>query len=192
MARRIGRSLGARSPIFAQSAPTSRADYRRRCNDARAVVISLVSLTLALIALFVNVGGLVRRPKITGNWGPLDDSARNDQRRQEGLWITVTARRRPIEVSEVGVMFLPKKTPRRQLDEWQVRNENYRRVPLDQREALLSDGETMQTGVDLDRAIEMVGEHSGREYCYVIGSGKVYFVRPNSKLRRWLSAQKAR
>jgi hypothetical protein len=154
------------------------------------VVFSLVSLVVALFALFVNVAGLVRRPKISGNWGAIDDDM--EGRRDEGIWIMVTARRRPIEVSEIGLMWLPKRTWRRQFEEWQLRNVNYDRASLDNREKVLTDGETMQTGMRLDDAIDDLGPRAGHEYCYVIGSGKVYFARPNSKLRRALGGHRPR
>jgi hypothetical protein len=148
------------------------------------VVISLISLAIALVALFANLGAVVRRPKISGNWGPIDDGG---GRRQEGLWITVTARRRPIEVSEIGVIWFPRRQFRRQLAEWNVRNKGYVRSALDQREALLTDGQTMQTGIELHAAVERIGPRPGRDYCYVIGSGIVYFARPNRRLAKWLA-----
>ena len=154
------------------------------------MVLSLVSLTISMVALTVNVGGLVRRPKITADWGVVDGGD-GSYAPQEGLWITVTARRRPIHVSEVGILLLPKKTLRRQLGTWQLRHDNHFRYPLgDLKATTLSDGQTFETGMELDHASEELGGRKGREYCYVMASGKVYFVRPNSKLRRWLSGQK--
>jgi hypothetical protein len=55
----------------------------------------------------------------------------------------------------------------------------------------LTDGETLETGMELDHAVEEFRGRDGIEYCYVMASGKVYFVRPDSKLRRWLSGQKS-
>jgi hypothetical protein len=154
------------------------------------VVLSLVSLAISMVALTVNVGGLVRRPKITADWGVVDGGDGNHAP-QEGLWVTVTARRRPIHVNEVGILLLPKKTFRRHLGAWQLRHDNHFRYPLGSLKAMtLSDGQTLETGMELDNAIEELGSRKGTEYCYVMASGKVYFVRPNSKLRRWLSGQK--
>ncbi len=175
-------SPGLRSPIFAQSTAAT---------SHESVVLSVVALAVALIALLINLGGLVRRPKITADWGVVEDGG-GTSAPQEGLWIIVTARRRPIQVSEVGILLLPKKTLRRQLGRWQLRPDNHFRRPLGNIETTtLTDGETLETGMELDHAVEEFRGRAGVDYCYVMASGKVYFVRPDSKLRRWLSGQKS-
>jgi hypothetical protein len=61
------------------------------------MMLSIISLAVALFALFVNVAGLVRRPRIVAKWGYVVD-----QPPEEGLSVIVTARRRPIEVDEIA------------------------------------------------------------------------------------------
>lgn len=171
---------GLRTPMFAQSTAAT---------SHESVVISVVALAVALIALLINLGGLVRRPKITADWGVVEDGGETSAP-QEGLWIIVTARRRPIQVSEIGILLLPKKTLRRQLGRWQLRPDNHFRHPLGYIEATtLTDGETLETGMELDHAIDEFQGRDGVEYCYVMASGKIYFVRPDSKLRRWLAGK---
>ena len=72
-------------------------------------VLSIVSLAFAATARSINVAGLVRRPRIIAEWGPVQD----EPHWYEGLAIVVTARRRSIEVDEIGIVLLPKKTRRR-------------------------------------------------------------------------------
>jgi hypothetical protein len=155
------------------------------------MVLVLFSLVISLIALSVNVGGLIRRPRITADWGVIQEGNEYSSP-QEGLWIIVTDLRRPIQVSEVGILVLPKKTWRRQLGQWQLRDGNHSRHPLGAiKSVTLSDGQTVEVGIELDQAIGELGQQAGagRDYCYVMASGKVYFVRANSKLRHWLAGE---
>lgn len=62
-----------------------------------ATVISIVSISIALVALAVNVSGLARRPRIVAEWGWVQESPP-----YEGLSIIVTARRRTVEIDDVG------------------------------------------------------------------------------------------
>jgi hypothetical protein len=64
------------------------------------MTLSIVSLVVALVALLVNVSGLVRRPRIVAKWGEVSEGDHGPIR--EGLSIIVTARRRSIEVDEVA------------------------------------------------------------------------------------------
>jgi hypothetical protein len=78
-----------------------------------ATAISIVSLLIALVALAVNVSGLARRPRIVAEWGWVQESPP-----YEGLSIIVTARRRTVEVDEIGVVILAKRIWRRRPPEW--------------------------------------------------------------------------
>jgi hypothetical protein len=79
-----------------------------------ATAISIVSLLIALVALAVNVSTLARRPRIVAEWGWVQEAPP-----YEGLSIIVTARRRAVEVDEIGVVVLPKRMWwRRRLPEW--------------------------------------------------------------------------
>jgi len=82
-----------------------------------ALVISLISLVVAIVALVVNVSGLIRRPRIVAEWGLVQEGHEHGPP-VEGLAIITTARRRPIEVDELGIVLLPKRTWRRRLPEW--------------------------------------------------------------------------
>jgi hypothetical protein len=68
--------------------------------------------------------------------------------------------------------------------QWQLRDGNHYRHPLGAIDSVtLSDGGTVEVGIELEQAIDELGQQAGRAYCYVMASGKVYFVRANSKLR---------
>jgi hypothetical protein len=66
-----------------------------------------VSLVVAVVALVINMSSLVRRPRIVAEWGEVADDHGGPR---EGLSIIVTARRRAIEVDEIGVVILPERT----------------------------------------------------------------------------------
>jgi hypothetical protein len=150
------------------------------------LVLSLVSLTVAAIALFVNITGLVRRPRIEGSWKQ-DDPSGGITPAHEYLEIIVTARKRTIEVREVGILVLSKRTGRRQYREGSLTTDNHFRFRLGDSEAMtLSDGATLRRGIELDHAVEELGGRKGRDYCYVLASGTLYFARPDSKFRRLL------
>jgi hypothetical protein len=143
------------------------------------VTLSIVSLVFSLVALAVNVSGLVRRPRIIAAWGVVQSDWQGPVR--EGLSIIVTARRRPIEADEVGVVVLPGRTWRRRIPEWLNDDEPYRQ-PLDAGTLpkRLQDGESLRAGIDLDDAIDGI-PNGGVLYAYVKASGTVYLKR-DSKL----------
>lgn len=78
-----------------------------------ATAISIVSILIALVALGVNVSGLARRPRIVAEWGWVQEAPP-----YEGLSVVVTARRRAVEVDDVGLVVLTKRTWRRRSPEW--------------------------------------------------------------------------
>jgi hypothetical protein len=106
----------------------------------------------------------------------------------EGVSVVVTARRRPVEVDEVGLVFM-KPTWRRQLPEWlrvdvPVRLTLRARAPLPTR---LEDGQTVRAGGELDSLIDEMyedGISDPHSYVYVLASGTVYLVGERKLLAR--------
>jgi hypothetical protein len=148
-----------------------------------ATVISIVSLLIALVALAVNVSGLARRPRIVAEWGWVQESPP-----YEGLSIIVTARRRTVEIDDVGVVLLPKRTWRRRSPEW-LNADNPFRISLTIRggtPGLIQDGQTVRGFGELESVAEDLGDRKGALYAYVVASGTVYLTSPNSKLRKRL------
>jgi len=135
-----------------------------------------------VVALSVNVSGLVRRPRIIAEWGPVQD----EPHWYEGLAIVVTARRRPVEVDEVGIVLLQKKTRRRQAPEW-LHAERPFRLPLGSKNLpkRLQDGESVRVFAELNSTIDDLHGNDGVAYTYVSASGTVYLA-ADSKLRKRL------
>jgi hypothetical protein len=148
-----------------------------------ATVISIVSLLIALAALAVNVSGLARRPRIVAEWGWVQESPP-----YEGLSIVITARRRAIEIDDVGVVLLPKRTWRRRSPEWLNADDPFRiSLPIrGGKPTLLQDGQTVRGFGELESVAQDLGDRDGALYAYVAASGTVYLVSPNSKLRKRL------
>lgn len=148
------------------------------------MTLSIISLVVALVALLVNVSALLRRPSIVAEWGPVQDT-----QDVEGLTITVTARRRPVEVAEVGIVLLSSRTWRRRIPEWR-HTERPRRLRLDVDADLpvtLSDGQTVHGFTHTEWAADEFRYETGTEYCYVVASGMVYLSRAQGlrvRLRR--------
>ena len=113
LTRRPDKKTGAGTTTSAEAAglkTNTFAANRDGVRQASRMVLSIVSLVVAVIALAVNMTGLQRRPRIVAEWGTVQD---DPFPYAEGLSIIVTARRRPVEVDEVGLVFLPP-TRRRQ------------------------------------------------------------------------------
>ena len=146
----------------------------------RTVALAVVSLAISLIALAVNASGLVRRPRIVAEWGDVQTHPP-----REGMSIIVTARRRPIEVDELGLVRLARATRRRQLPEWLTEDWPVR-VPLNAHDLprRLQDGESARAFADLDLVIDELRDAPGVIYPYVLGSGKVYLANDSTMLRK--------
>jgi hypothetical protein len=149
-----------------------------------ATVIAIVSLLIALVALGVNVSGLARRPKIVAEWGWVQEAPP-----YEGLSIIVTARRRPVEVDEIGIVLFPKRRLQRKLPEWFNTDDPFR-VSMSAQPKLpvsLQDGQSVRGFGELESVGEQIGDRTGKPYIYVMASGCVYLATStNSKLRRKL------
>jgi|SRR5215203_963042 len=148
-----------------------------------ATAISIVSLLIALVALAMNVSALARRPKIVAEWGWVQEAPP-----YEGLSIIVTARRRAVEVDEIGVVILPKRIWRRRLPEWLNLDEPFRiRTPAKGGfPVILEDGKTVRGFGELESMGEQIGDRKGHVYAYVMASGSIYLTSTTSKLRRRL------
>lgn len=148
-----------------------------------ATAISIVSLFIALVALAVNVSALARRPRIVAEWGWVQEAPP-----YEGLSIIVTARRRAVEVDEIGVVIFPQRTWRRRVPEWLNADEPFR-IPTPARggfPVLLQDGQTIRGFGELESVGVKIGDRQGHVYAYVMASGSVYLTSTTSKLRRRL------
>lgn len=150
------------------------------------MMLSLISLVIAIVALTINVTALVRRPRIVAEWGTIQDA--QPYGFMEGLSVVVTARRRPIEIDEIGLVFMAR-TRRRQFPEW-LRVDDPVRLKLGGRLGLprrLEDGQTVRAGGELDSLIDDMHESGVSEqhsYVYVLASGTVYLVRERRLLVR--------
>lgn len=149
------------------------------------VALSVVSLVIALFALLVNMSGIVRRPRIAAQWGPVQD----EPSPSEGLAIVVTARRRPIEVDEIGIVFLPGRARWMRQSEWMHEDVPFRlSLNVDGLPKRLEDGQSARAFIELDYAIDRAEGRSGVSYPYVLASGTVYLAR-DTKLRDRLRRQ---
>ncbi|MFZ2052497.1 MAG: hypothetical protein WB698_05615 [Solirubrobacteraceae bacterium] len=154
------------------------------------MALSIVSLLLAFVAVVVNASGIVRRPRIIARWGTV-----NEEPFREGISIVITARRRPIQVDEIGFVKLDRRPrvvlkagkhhvrlpiPRRQFPEWH-RDDIPVRVPLRDRDddlpLHLQDGESTRFHIDLDAAIDELHPRTKFAYTYVQASGTIYLAR---------------
>jgi hypothetical protein len=145
------------------------------------VALSIISLVVALIALAVNVSALARRPRIVAEWGYVQDDPP-----REGLAVIITARRRSIEVDEVGVVVVPGGTRRRQVPEWLHADRPLRlQLRAGSLPRRLQDGESIRAFGDLDWVIDEIHDEPGTAYAFVRASGTVYLAR-DSKLQRRL------
>jgi hypothetical protein len=106
------------------------------------MVISLVSLGIALIALTINMTTLIRRPRIVARWGLISEDPRGPM---DGLSIVIRARRRTLEIEEIGFVYQSPPWNRKQL-EWH-NNDRPLRIPLNMRGDLpttLEDGKSLR------------------------------------------------
>ncbi len=143
--------------------------------------IAIVALLVSVVALAINLSSLVRRPQIVAEWGYVQDHPP-----AEGLSIIVTARRRPIEVDEIGLVVLPRKTRRRRIPEWLHAERPPRlRLRVEQLPKRLEDGQTLRAFGELDSVIDELHGYEGPSYPYVRASGTIYLDN-DSKLRRRL------
>ena len=157
------------------------------------MLLSIVSLLLAFVAVVVNASGIVRRPRIVARSGTVSEGPF-----REGLSIVITARRRPIQVDEIGFVKLERRPrvvlkaskhrvrlpiPRRQFPEWH-RDDIPVRIALmgsgDGPPLHLQDGESTRFYIDLDAAIDELHPRTKFAYTYVQASGKVYLTREKS------------
>jgi hypothetical protein len=148
-----------------------------------ATAIAIVSILIALAALGVNVSGLARRPRIVAEWGWVQEAPP-----YEGISVVVTARRRAVEVDDVGVVLLPRRTWRRRSPEWLNVDDPFRvSLPVrGEKPAQLQDGQTVRGFGELEAVAEDLGDRGGALYAYVAASGTVYLASPQSKLRKRL------
>jgi hypothetical protein len=153
------------------------------------VVLSLLSFAVAMVALLVNVSALVRRPRIVAEWGFVRDAGDGIQP-VEGLTVIVTARRRTVEVDEIGIVRLPKRTWRRRLPEW-LHTERPARIEVfpfrpDRLPHVLTDGESIKAFIRLESAQDDLDKLriGGVDYPYVRASGTVYLA-PAGRFRTW-------
>lgn len=149
------------------------------------MALTIIALCLSLIAITINLTGLLRRPRIAAEWGTIYGDPRHET--LEGMSVIVTARRRPIEVDQVGVVFMPP-TWRRRIPEW--RRQDYPvRLPLESGDTpkRLEDGQSVRAGYVEDSLLEkmaargVLGQHS---YIYVLASGTVYLACERKAIRR--------
>jgi hypothetical protein len=159
--------------------------------------IPYISALIAVAALWFNGARAIRRPRIQVEQGVVQASPPI-----EGTMIIVTARYRPVEVSQIGVVVLPKRLfQRRRVPEW-FNNDDPKRVALtpwrprlqfnEERSALfpmtLADGESA-------RVYEAIGDDGevsaldalpadGARFIYVMASGDVYLKREERRWRR--------
>jgi hypothetical protein len=132
----------------------------------------------------------LRRDLRPGGQGEIIGSLQRNragQFREIGWSIIVTARRRPIEVDEVGIVLLPAKTSRRRVPEW-LHSHKPVRLLLNIGEKLprrLEDGQSLRAFAELDSTIDRLYGIEGVSYSYVQASGTVYLA-SDSKLRRRL------
>lgn len=153
------------------------------------VALSVLSFAVAMVALLVNVSALVRRPRIVAEWGFVRDEGDGLQP-IEGLSVIVTARRRTVEVDEIGIVRLPGRTWRRRLPEW-LHTERPARIEVfpfrpDRLPHVLTDGQSIKGFIQLESAqdeLDSLGS-SGVDYPYVRASGTVYLARAG-RLREW-------
>lgn len=148
------------------------------------MTLSIISLVVAIIALTVNVSSLVRRPRIIAEWGWVQEDHGPGV---EGLTIIATARRRPIEVDELGIVLLPRRTWRRRLPEW-LHAERPLRMTVRPGVAVprrLQDGESIRGFAENDHAADELGNRDGIAYTYVLASGTAYLAR-DSSVQKWL------
>lgn len=154
------------------------------------MALSIVSLVIAVIALAVNLSGLMRRPRIIAEWSYITEGGDYGPP-YEGLSIIATARRRPIEVDELGIVLLTKRTWRRRLPEW-LHEEKPLRYAVGVRGDLprrLQDGDSVRGFAELETTAEEFYGRDGVSYAYVMGSGTIYLAR-DSKWSRWLQKRR--
>jgi len=145
------------------------------------LVLSVISLLVALAALTINLTALLRWPRIAASWGEVQTHPP-----YEGLTLTVTARRRAVEVDEVGIVMLSTRPYRRRIPEWVLTDDPIRlALAVDGLPTRLQDGESIRGFIDTDTAAERLHHEDGTAYTYVRASGFVYFA-PDFRLRRRL------
>jgi hypothetical protein len=163
------------------------------------MVLSIISLVFAVVALLVNVSALLRRPHIVATWGEVAGAPGGVS--LEGLSIIVTARRRSLEVDEVGLVAVAAIPVSLRCPEWLHESEPPRlALPVVDRAGAsrlpkrLDDGQSVRAFIDLDSAQEDFPSETtaGRKtVAYVLASGTVYFAREQSALLTWLRSAQA-
>jgi hypothetical protein len=139
------------------------------------VALSIAAFAVSIVSLVVTSSRSLRRPRIEPFWQDNADG-------ESGLWVTVTARSRPIKVSALGVMH-HRRTWRRQFPAHHLPRDTVPWSP-DARDPPLQDGEMTRLWVGADRGRDA---HGRVLYCYAVASGKVYFVSAHSRVRTWLA-----
>ena len=152
--------------------------------SALPVVVSIGALVVAILAVFINLSALPRWPKVRVRSGEVQDAPP-----VEGTVIVVTARRRPVEVTDVGLVSL-KRTWRRRVTPWDHVDRPVRWSAVDRRRVpvRLEDGSSIETFVDADNdEAHMTFEGTnGTTYVYVEASGVVYLKRERDRLKERL------
>lgn len=156
------------------------------------MILSIASLVLAFIAVAVNASGIIRRPRIVARSGTV-----RDHPSLEGISIIVTARRRPIQIDEIGVVKLDRRPrrivrlrghkyrlpfPRYQFPEWH-REDFPDRIALGPAvldpdlPLRLQDGESTRIYRAIEDVIDVLEPRTRFAYPYVKASGTVYLAR---------------
>ena len=147
--------------------------------DTATLVVSVVAIVFSAVALAVNIAAnIVRRPRISV-------VLLDDPHGQPGGWVTVIARQRHIEVTEIGVLWR-KRTWRRSFPSQWVPDPAYR-CAIDARNAGLDDGQSHTQWIAGEKPNAAAETDSA--YVYAVASGKVYMVRADSRSRRWLAGK---
>lgn len=161
-------------------------------------MLAVISLIVSAVALGISAGRLVRRPKISAFWKE-DDPSGGVQQPMEYIEIVVTARQRGLDLREIGLVTLKDRAPLlRRIDESALLTDTHHRMALDSQPAMLLDGGTRRTGIDLDSAIDEFHGYEGSNYAYALASGTVYLKKTKTLrrgssrlpgLRRWVARQ---
>jgi hypothetical protein len=149
------------------------------------MVISFVSLAIALIALTVNMTTLIRRPRIVVRWGQISEDPRGPM---DGLSIVITARRRALQIEEIGFVYESPPWSRTRL-EWH-NNDRPLRIQLNmggEMPVTLDDGQSLRAKGASEQVSDWI--HDAKQeweylgfalpvtspYVYVKASGAIYW-----------------
>lgn len=151
-------------------------------------MLAWISLGVAALALLVNVSALWRRPAVTAEWV---DTEYGDP----VLVVVIVARRRPVHVTDVGMVHLPRKLARSRRGPEYVDPHRPLRYPMQLMTGVslpvrLQDGETVRAwigmdGDSVDVPPEALEEGSGFPHAYISASGVTYIVRPTPFGKWW-------